>query len=111
MAVRDEARRFGVDVELHRLDGAGTLEDSRERDDRLVVCGSVDQVAATVDPDPCAPDTNKVPERRTPLRAVVEGRVEPPVPDDQRQALAGEGDLRPRVRAAGPRLDLYATVA
>ena len=99
VGVGDQGRPLRVDVELHRAHGAGPLQDLRERDHRLVVRRRVDQVAVAVDPDARAPDAHRVSEREPPLRAVVQGRVQAAVVDDQRQALAGERDLRPGDRA------------
>ena len=111
VAVGDQGRPLGVDVELHRADRAGALEDLRQRGHGLVVGGGVDQVAVTVDADTGSPDADGVPERVPPLRAVVQRRVELSVLDDQRQALAGEGDLRPGVRPTASRTDVDAAVA
>ncbi len=97
-------------VELHGPNRAGPLEDPRQCDHCLVVGGGVDEVAATVDANAGAPDADRVPHRVAPLRAVVQSRVQSSVIDDQRQALPGEGDPGPGVRAAGPRLDVDAAV-
>src|SRR5471030_2952126 len=72
---------------------------------------SVDQVSLTVYPGAGAPDADRIAEREAPLRAVVEGGAQPPVVDDQRQALARERDPRSRDRTAVPRVDVHATVA
>ena len=56
MAIGDQGGPLGVDVELHGSNGTGSLEDLPQRDHRLVVGGSVDQVAPTVDPDTGGPD-------------------------------------------------------
>src|SRR5262249_56201596 len=95
----------GVDVELHRAYRADVLEDLRQGDHRLAVGGDVDEVAASVDADPAAPDAGDAAERVPPLRAVrvvVQPRVELPVPDDRGQALAGPRDVRAHVRAPAP---------
>src|SRR5262249_57053818 len=93
---------------------ADVLEDLRQGDHRLAVGGDVDEVAASVDADPAAPDAGDAAERVPPLRAVrvvVQPRVELPVPDDRGQALAGPGDVRAHVRAAAPPHDRDAAVA
>src|SRR5262245_5114997 len=60
MPVRVESRPVRVDVELHRTDCSGPLQDSREGDHGLVVGGGVDQVAAPVERNTGAPDADGV---------------------------------------------------
>ena len=103
--VGDEGGPFWVDIQLHRVDGAGAPEDLRKRSHRLVVGGDVDQVAAAVDPHTRAPDADRVAQREPPLRAVVQLRVELAVLDDQRQTLTREDDAGSGVRPTGPRLE------
>src|SRR5450755_1611548 len=62
-------------------------------------------------PDPGTPHADRVAERRAPLRAVREVRVEPAVVDDQRQVLTCVDDARTRDRAAGPGPHFDAAVA
>ena len=76
--VGDQRGPFGVDVELHRADRTGALEDPGQRGYRLVVGGRIDEVAATVDTDAGAPDADSVPEREAPLRAVVQAGLSRP---------------------------------
>ena len=112
-AIRDEAGPVGVDVELHRANGAGADHDRRERADGLVVGGRVDQVPVTVDTDGGAPHHDRVAERRPPLGAVGEVRVRPAAVDDQRQVLTGVQDVRSDIGSPVPRdhVDAAAAIA
>src|SRR5215813_103873 len=79
VGVGDQGVPVGVDVELHRAYRADVLEDLRQGDHRLAVGGDLDEVAASVDADPAAPDAGDAAERVPPLRAVrvvVQPRVE-----------------------------------
>ena len=62
-------------------------------------------------PTPVRQTRTAFPSVAAPLRAVVQGRVEPSVPDDRGQALPGEGNVRAGVRSAAPDLDVDAAVA
>src|SRR5579862_1088784 len=102
IAIADEARPVGVDVELHRPDRAGVNHRGGKRVQPLVRPGGVDQVAVTVDADRRAPHERSVAKGRAPLRAVVEVRVGPAVVDDQGQVLTSKDDVRRSVRTAAP---------
>src|SRR5438309_3459607 len=67
IAVADEARPVGVDVELHRADGASMNHCRGERAETLVRARHIDQVPAAVDADRRAPHQRGVAERRSPL--------------------------------------------
>ena len=111
MAVADEARPVFVDVELERADGAGALQDLRQRFDRLVVRRGVEQVAVAVDSESRAPHPDRVVDGFAPFGAVAEVGVEPAFVDDRRQVLLREPDIAAAPWALVPADDVDPPVA